>query len=257
MRKALALSTTILLLTGCANSNELYWGWHCEGDPRTGEWDCEQRLMRDGQLVDASELAADQIPPRPADSQPLLPEAQAANIDGTGESVQEETVPSLTVTPVMVESWREQLPQLNQTQDKPKVQDRPRVRISDITSPPPDPEPYESLQLQPTKVPVLTQEKLLPDSSSGFTSSGFTLQLAALANESAVEKFIAENGLQKSTLESHLIYSNGRPWFAVTAGHFPDRESAEQRGLALQQQHPGIDYWIRSMASLQKAKSPD
>lgn len=263
MRKTLALSTIILLLGGCASSSELYWGWHCEGDPRTGEWDCEQRLMRDGQLVDADTVEASLIPDRPSEAQmPQQSLQQVASFDELNNPFSEvpdvsDTAPTGKAQPVVVESWREQLPELNEPDIQPKVESRPRIQLTEPSTPPPDPEPYKPLQLPTAKAPVADPGSVETQSQISLAvTTGFTLQLGALANESAVDEFIAEHGLAESTLRRHLIYRDGRPWFAVTVGHFANRAAAELQGQQLQQQHPAIDYWVRSMASLQKAGTP-
>ncbi len=77
----------------------------------------------------------------------------------------------------------------------------------------------------------------------------YTLQLVGARERSAIERFVQEHGLPRpyGVIVREL---NGRPWYSLVWGAFPDRGSA----LAASRQLPAAvrkDVWPRSFASVQ------
>jgi DamX protein len=83
-------------------------------------------------------------------------------------------------------------------------------------------------------------------------SSAYTLQLIGLQEQEAVERFVRTHGLQGSCAYFRSL-RNGRPWFSVVYGIYPDREGAVAGRSKLPAALRGTGVWPRSLASVQQA----
>jgi DamX protein len=81
----------------------------------------------------------------------------------------------------------------------------------------------------------------------------YTLQLIAVENLDSLKRYIAGNGLVGESHTFRMI-RNGKPWYALLWGDFPDRTSAQRAvsGLPSKVQESGV--WARTFASLQQSQ---
>lgn len=239
----LSVMWAVLALVGCSARGDLYWGWQCEGNPRSGEWDCEQRLLRDGLPVDESELNRVDIPARPVNVEPT----NAASPNRLPTAVVLTSMPQAPPS-----EWKQQLPDLDGgLQAPPKkaepyeaVVDKGRPPVDTTPPPQPEPEPYRSVVNTPPAEPA--------PKTTGVSAQqmGYTLQLVALRNEKDIEQFITHQRLVEIQLTRSYIRSRGENWYVLTTGFFADRAAAERAGHELARKYPGLHYWVRSLQSL-------
>ncbi|MCV6604661.1 MAG: SPOR domain-containing protein, partial [Porticoccaceae bacterium] len=82
---------------------------------------------------------------------------------------------------------------------------------------------------------------------------GYVVQLAALSNQAAVNRFIDEQQLSRQALAWHRTYSQGRHWYVVTTEPVGSHVEALATAGRLEGAHPGLATWVRSLQSLQQA----
>lgn len=114
------------------------------------------------------------------------------------------------------------------------------------------PEPEPSVVIEQAPEP---EEPLVNNPARGSLPSnrGFYIQLAAFARSEAIKRFIDEHQLADQSLNQHYILSNDRYWHVLTAGYYQTRGDAAEAADLLQQQHPGLEPWVRSALSLHQA----
>lgn len=281
-----AVSITLLLavITGCATQPELYWGWSCGGDPRSGEWQCTQKLMRDGQPVNPLAIDPDQIPPLPAalekNAPPSAPSDTAAVDDTASVDLAVNQDQPVLQTPASSDGWKKQLPALNGSLDagveaEPtaatnRIPPKAAVQPHSYPDGPPRAETYQSAIAADAKssspaanktekkvrikTQAKTQEKIQNSARiKTVSASGYTIQLAALTSTAEVKGFIEENQLAGEALQQHYIRSRGRNWLVLTYGQFASHGQAQSEAQALSDKYPQLEGWVRSLRSLQKA----
>ena len=95
----------------------------------------------------------------------------------------------------------------------------------------------------------------LPPTSAGISTSGYTVQLGAFADAVAMQDFADNHGLRDlDNLLGHRVMVKGKVWYVITWGTFASPEKAETAWLAQQDTYAHVDYWVRSMESLNKAR---
>jgi DamX protein len=85
-------------------------------------------------------------------------------------------------------------------------------------------------------------------------SSGYTLQLIAVENLDSLKRYTAKNNLAGETQTFRMI-RNGKPWYALLWGEFPDRPTALKAASRLPARVQKAGVWPRTFASLQQSKS--
>lgn len=95
----------------------------------------------------------------------------------------------------------------------------------------------------------------LPPTSAGTSNTGYTVQLGAFADATAMNDFADNQGLRDlDNLLGHRVMVKGKIWYVITWGTFASPEKAEEAWLARQDTYAYVDYWVRSMQSLNQAK---
>jgi len=116
----------------------------------------------------------------------------------------------------------------------------------------PEPVTLTHSRKKPTPAPVqedgIRREAWLLRQSPG----SFTLQLIGVGDEQAVTAFIQRHKLQGDTAYFRTK-SNGRPWFPVLYGTYPNRTAAVAARSKLPQGLSSQGVWPRSLASVQQA----
>lgn len=125
------------------------------------------------------------------------------------------------------------------------------------------PEPkIEEPTPSPVTTPVPTEPqavKALPAGLNKFEqqilrspSSNFVVQILGASSEVNIQKFIEKEKIDLETgyFETRL---NGKPWFVVLVGNFPDRASATAAMDALPATAKAYGPWVRSVADIQTA----
>lgn len=98
-----------------------------------------------------------------------------------------------------------------------------------------------------------TQEIHLPNDPAVISDKGYQLQLGAYSSRihavAAAQKIAVNEVLQITEL-----LSNQKPVFVILYGYFSSRDIAQQAVLLLARTNPHLAYWIRSTASIDRAR---
>ncbi|HVK98190.1 MAG TPA: SPOR domain-containing protein, partial [Dongiaceae bacterium] len=85
----------------------------------------------------------------------------------------------------------------------------------------------------------------------GLSTSHYVIQLLGAAEETTVKRFLAQNPSLKQVTYYRTV-RQGKPWFVVVQGDYPDYEAAKtgikRLPAAVQQQTP----WVRKVDAVQK-----
>lgn len=240
---------------GCATNDDedSYIGWHCTGDKRSDDWTCEQRRVKNGQVVD----------------EPIQDTKTASAADDNRELEKAE----LVYAGIPNQSWRKQLPTLTNARVMTGVLGKHPNNLKAL--PPRQPEPVssvvayplasnsdsitvgESVQVDtatvaPINEPVADQSQVTPSSLSGFT-----LQLGAFKTKEQLQSFISDNSLENLSVSHVQISSDQDTWHVLTWGEFETPAKAlqawDQRGA----NYPKVEPWVRPLSTLQTAGSSE
>lgn len=106
------------------------------------------------------------------------------------------------------------------------------------------------------KSEIASQENKVTSSSIvGITkNTGYQLQLGAYVSEkdamAAATQLVAVNDIRIFPL-----WSNQRQFFVLLYGHYKSRDAAQEAALLLMETNPALNYWIRTSASVEKARA--
>ncbi len=107
-------------------------------------------------------------------------------------------------------------------------------------------------QKRPSPQPKPQRGKLINEWVVTQNPLAYTIQLAGMARERSVQRFIREHPSQKTIGYYHGL-RKGREWFGVIEGAYPTLKQAKQAAAELQKEL-GIDPpWIRRMRAIQKS----
>ena len=85
-------------------------------------------------------------------------------------------------------------------------------------------------------------------------NTGYQLQLGAYVSEkdarAAAKQLIAVSGIRIFPL-----WSNQRQFFVLLYGHYKNRDAAQEAALLLMETNPALNFWIRTSASIEKARA--
>lgn len=83
-----------------------------------------------------------------------------------------------------------------------------------------------------------------------YPPSSYTVQIVGASSEANIQAFVtaAQLSVTAGYFETRL---NGKPWYVVIAGNFPDRESATALISSLPDAAKASGPWVRSLASIQ------
>ena len=83
-----------------------------------------------------------------------------------------------------------------------------------------------------------------------YPSANYTVQIVGAASEANIQAFVT--AAQLSVTAGYFgTLLNGKPWYVVVAGNFPDRESAAALLSALPDSAKASGPWVRSLAGIQ------
>jgi flagellar motor protein MotB len=109
--------------------------------------------------------------------------------------------------------------------------------------------------VQETKAPVTLKEPVEDATTAWVRSrppSDYTLQLIAVENLDSLKRYIKNNGLAGEA-QTFKMTRNGKPWYALLWGDFPDRNSALQAATTLPAKVQKTGVWARTFSSLQQS----
>ena len=127
-----------------------------------------------------------------------------------------------------------------------------------IASSAPVPSPASSAV---TATAVRTPEPVTVDSNANelssfernllsYPSANYTVQIVGASSEANIQAFVT--AAQLSVTAGYFgTLLNGKPWYVVVAGNFPDRESAAALLSALPDSAKASGPWVRSLAGIQ------
>ncbi len=85
-------------------------------------------------------------------------------------------------------------------------------------------------------------------------ASDYTLQIIGAGNEPALRGFVRRQEF-KGDLAIFQTRREGKPWYTLIMGRFPDRDRAEAAAKQLLDHFPEIKPWVRPMADVQRLVS--
>ena len=103
-------------------------------------------------------------------------------------------------------------------------------------------------------IPLYQQLAYQPDRPTALTDlpgSFYTIQLIALSSKEDLAQFIADNNLP--AMSGAAVEKDGERFYALLAGIYTDRETAERAARSLPERISADGLWVRSLASLQAA----
>jgi DamX protein len=111
------------------------------------------------------------------------------------------------------------------------------------------------------RTPVITPEPITEDSNANelssferkllaYPSANYTVQIVGASSEANIQAFVkaAQLSVTAGYFETRL---NGKPWYVVVAGNFPDREAATAFLSALSDSAKASGPWVRSLVGIQ------
>lgn len=214
MRAVAFVAPLVVVLAGCATRTP--------SDDSSAEWLVDERAAEDDWFCEPAEDGGwdcVQDPERVANPRPVrLPK------------------------PLFAEP-RAVAPELRQTFGAEPGARSDRPAAAPFRPPPEDPELplYQQLSFQPDRSTALTD---LP-------GSYYAIQLIALSSLEDLEQFIADNDLP--VMSGTVVEKDGERFYALLAGIYTDRETAERAARSLPEKLSAHQPWIRSMESLQSA----
>ena len=116
-------------------------------------------------------------------------------------------------------------------------------------APPTEPPPRDSPAL-----PLYRQIAFQPEGPTALADlpgSFYAIQLIAMSSREDLEQFIADNDLPM--MSGAVVERDGERFYALLAGIYTDRETAERAARSLPDALSAHGPWVRSMASLQAA----
>ena len=142
---------------------------------------------------------------------------------------------------------------------QPGPAEQASTSISPPSSPPspaPRQPPDTRVQDAPVEasIPLYQQLSYQPDQPMALTDlpgSFYAIQVIALASKEDLEQFIVENNLP--VLSGAVVEKDGELFYALLAGIYADRETAERAARSLPAKMSAPGPWIRSLESLQAA----
>lgn len=115
---------------------------------------------------------------------------------------------------------------------------------SPVEPPPPDASAlplYQALSFQPER----------PTALADLPGTFYVIQLIALSTREDLEQYIADNDLP--VMSGAVVEKDGELFYALLAGIYADRETAERATRSLPAELSAHGPWVRSMESLQAA----
>ena len=100
---------------------------------------------------------------------------------------------------------------------------------------------YQQLSFQPER----------PTALADLPGTFYVIQLIALSTRQDLEQFIADNDLP--VMSGAVVEKDGERFYALLAGIYTDRETAEHAAQSLPEGLGAYGPWVRSMESLQAA----
>jgi len=248
------LLLAMLCTLGCATTQDedSYIGWHCSGDKRSDDWTCEQRKVKNGQVVD----------------EPIQDTKTASAVDDNREPEKAE----LVYAGIPNQSWRKQLPTLTNARVMTGVPGKHRNNLKAL--PPRQPEPVssvvayplasdsdsitvsESAQIDTATVAAINEPVTEQDQVTPSSLSGFTLQLGAFKTKEQLQSFISDNSLKNLSVSHVQISSDQAIWHVLTWGEFETPAEALQAWGQHVVNYPKIEPWARPLSSLHGGDTP-
>ncbi|MEH6466159.1 MAG: SPOR domain-containing protein [Porticoccus sp.] len=249
----IAISSTL----GCATNDEAdsYIGWHCSGDKRSDDWTCEQRMVKNGQVVDEP-----------------IKGAEGASTASSKDSREPEQA-ELVYAGIPSQSWRKQLPTLTNADVTPSV---PGKRASNLRAlPPRQSEPVSSVVAYPlandsdsitvsepaqtdtATVTLISESVTDPGQVAPSSLSGYTLQLGAFKTKEQLQRFISDNSLDNLPVSRIQILFEQDIWHVLTWGKFQTPAEALQAWGQQVADYPKVEPWVRPLSTLQTADSQE
>ena len=90
--------------------------------------------------------------------------------------------------------------------------------------------------------------------AAAIGAHGYQLQLGAYIKQ-ADAVAAAQQLIIAGNINIVPLWSNQKEFFVLLYGHYKSRAVAEQAVLSLKQENPALSYWIRSAASIAKARN--
>ncbi len=225
-------------------------------------------LSPESELVEAPELLQDQ------QAASAVEEGVSAPTSEEGSIVAEDKAPIVLAIDAVVDAEAEKVPALQQQAEAQVVKDaeppqaEQKVVVPESIAGQPPVEKAASVSPVPPDKPTTTMQKAappapkVPEPAAVFAhredwlrqqkSSAYTLQLMAVQSEQAIRKYIETHHLQGKVAYFQTI-RQGKPWFSLVYGIYPDRKAAVAAIAALPPDLERKSVWLRSLESVHAA----
>jgi DamX protein len=183
---------------------------------------------------------------------------EAETVTETAAPAEQPAVPEQIVATVDVTDARQQQTELanHQSVDEMDSETPPGHQITDngVGAIDETETPKVAEVIEPDE-PIKTVQEGSSDAASSWVMSrppsGYTLQLIAVENLDSLKRYIGKSGLAGET-HTFQMTRNGKPWYALLWGEFPDRGSAQKAVSRLPARVQKAGVWPRTFASLQQ-----
>jgi DamX protein len=166
------------------------------------------------------------------------------------------SIPEQIVTPVVESDDRQQQPDLSPPQVADEVDPKTLTENQIKEEATDEAETPKVAEAQKVVEPAKPVEEEVKDAALSWVVSrpanGYTLQLIAVENLDSLKRYIAKNALVGET-HTLRLRRNGKPWYALLWGEFPDKNSALKAVSRLPARVQKAGVWPRTFASLQQA----
>ena len=116
------------------------------------------------------------------------------------------------------------------------------------------PSPVEAPPRDSSAIPLYQQLSFQPERPTALADlpgTFYVIQLIALSTREDLEQYIADNDLP--VMSGAVVEKDGELFYALLAGIYADRETAERATRSLPEELSAHGPWVRSMESLQAA----
>lgn len=258
---ALAAVLLIVVLVFQDSINRIFMDESADSEPQVVPLALPQEPAEEAKPDSMSQEAATEVQEETEPVQPLLDEAEpdlavSASRPGQLEEAAEssevagEPVPVKEPEPATAVSEAEEPPGV--AEEAVPKQPAPQSQPEEQAPPSAEPvsEPVSQEQPEPP-TPKAVSEIMREDWLRQQNPAHYTLQLVGVQEEAAILAFIKRHGL-KGQLAYFKSQRQGRPWFSLLYGVFPDRKAAIKAKGQLPAPLAQSGVWPRTFASVQK-----
>lgn len=214
-----------------------------------------EAVLRDA-LAARDDKASSGLPVRQSATPPTADELQSPHAGQPGPAAPPAPAepPALTPAPVTASSAERPAPVVRSKPAPAVANGRPTATTAAPVERPAAADAAAPVTLQ-APTPAKVESRTAPAGGVAWLESRkpqrYTLQLVGARDRAAIDAFIREHAIA----QPHAVFErtlNGRPWYSLVAGDYPDRAAAVAARDRLPRALKRADVWPRSFESIQK-----